>query len=257
MSGHHQRETLELLLRLVGKESIVVDIGAHVGTLTVPLARAAKHVIAFEPAPLTFALLEQNVAQNRVDVDARNKGLGAVEGRASLLVRDASNAGAQTLHIGEGPLTLGVLDREVAHADLIKIDAEGMELDILKGGARLITDDHPIILCEVHLSQLRSHRASPAKLERFFRLRGYTLYFPHAVMGGMRLGLIRNLTVLTLFLAPRASLLYTPSAPFDILALPKDTSTPLATDGFLMVLLFLVREHVVQKIRRIRTYFSL
>src|SRR3989344_9449070 len=119
---YHQQDLLHFFQTNLSKESIMVDVGAHIGTITVPCARWAGQVIAFEPAPTSFALLEHNAAQNGVKIDAHNTGLSSLVGYATLVEKNAHNAGAQTLSVGEGSIPLSTLDREVESADFIKID---------------------------------------------------------------------------------------------------------------------------------------
>jgi tRNA A58 N-methylase Trm61 len=99
---YHQNETLELLQHFITPDSVVVDIGAHIGTLAIPLARLAGKVIAFEPTPTTFALLKKNIEANNLAIDARNKGLGEISGAASLVFERSENAGANALRVGKG-----------------------------------------------------------------------------------------------------------------------------------------------------------
>ncbi len=251
-AGHHQRETLELLRHFVTKQSTVVDIGAHVGTLAVPLATWAAQAIAFEPAPETYALLCRNVEQNNVVVDARNKGLSRASGHATLVSRDHGNAGSQTLHTGVGSLVISTLDEEVAHADVIKIDTEGMELEVLEGGSALIARSRPVVLFEVNLSQLRAHGASPRMLERYFAGQHYRLYVPLGAGSSLHLGSVGWLGLLTACIAPRAWLLQSQSAPFDILALPAELQPPLPTVSFATVLWGAVCDNFNNKITRLK-----
>ncbi len=223
----HGDETLELFSALVGKESVVLDIGAHIGTLAVPLARMVRTVVAFEPVPSSFRLLVQNAAQNGVRIDARNKGLALRAGRASATVMNPGNAGANTMAPGEGELALSTLDEEAERADLIKIDVEGMELEVLRGGERLIAAAAPLVFFEVNLFQMRAHKASLRALQAFFRKRGYRLFIPIKTKRGLGLGRVANLTLLTALIAPRALFFRGPSAPFDILAAPAGKSLPL------------------------------
>lgn len=217
---YHQEETLALLGHFISPASFVVDIGAHIGTLAIPLAKIAGRVIVFEPAPDTFALLEKNIAQNNTSIDARHKGLGTAPGRASLDAKSSTNAGANTLAIGEGSIEVSTLDAEVKHADLIKIDVEGMELSVFEGGRRLLENSRPVIFSEINLSALRAHGSSPKKIEQFLRTAGYDLYFPFDSEGDASLGQIRNLSMVAACVAPRAWALRGPSAPFDIVAIP-------------------------------------
>jgi tRNA G37 N-methylase Trm5 len=46
------------------KHSDVLIVGAHIGTLAIPISRLAKHVDAIEANPETFKFLSLNVAMN-------------------------------------------------------------------------------------------------------------------------------------------------------------------------------------------------
>ncbi len=59
----HTLKALEPIL--VGSRS-VLDVGAGVGTLTVPLARSVEEVTALEPAPAMLDALRANLARNRL-----------------------------------------------------------------------------------------------------------------------------------------------------------------------------------------------
>jgi FkbM family methyltransferase len=124
---------IEIARTFVNRESIVVDIGAHIGTFSVPIAATVKKVIAFEPFPESAVLLLENALTHDVPLQVVNKALGSRQGSGSMLVRNASNAGANTLVAG-GDILVVTLDDEVAHADFIKMDVEGMENEVLRGG---------------------------------------------------------------------------------------------------------------------------
>jgi FkbM family methyltransferase len=257
-SGHyHQQDMLLFLEKCVSKEDIVVDIGAHIGTLTIPLATWAKQVIAFEPAPASFALLEQNARQNNLIIDARNMGLARTAGHASLVEKNTMNAGAQTLKEGEGSVAISTLDAQILEADVLKIDVEGMELEVLLGGKRLIAQSRPMIVCEINLSQLRSHKASPQQLAQFFHSQNYRLYMLMHSRNDMSLGRVSSLGLLAALIAPRAWALHTGSAPFDIIAIPAEKSLPFTTKSFGSVMARVIGENIAQKIRRARAYIGI
>ncbi len=250
---YHQAETIALLGHFITPLSIVVDIGAHIGTLAIPLSKLASQVIAFEPAPATFALLKQNAELNAAAIDLRNKGLGSEPGSASLDTKNADNAGANTLEIGGGTIEVSTLDSEIALADLIKMDVEGMELSVLEGGRELITTAHPIIFSEINLSALRAHGSSPRKIESFLRAAGYFLYLPlQNKSGHTLLGKIQSIEAVTAFAAPRAWALHGPSAPFDILALPRGYEIPLPQISAASTLLALMRLNIASKLKRFK-----
>lgn len=68
--GAHTRNELAMLLSFVRKGDVIIDVGAHIGTFAVPLARAAGKegkVIAVEPEASALALLRKNVTVNGLD----------------------------------------------------------------------------------------------------------------------------------------------------------------------------------------------
>lgn len=244
-----------LVKHLVTKDSVALDIGAHIGTFTVPLAAYAGRVIAFEPAPESYALLARNAVNCGSTLEIRNKGLAAAPGRARILSRVATNAGAHTLVPGD-EIEISTLDAEAANADFIKIDVEGMEAHVLMGGMRLIESSRPAVLFEVNLSQLRAHGTSARVLERFFTSRGYTLYLPLFGSGGqVLLAKVGSLTLLSALIAPRAWFLHSGSAPFDVLALPDGVPASLYTAGFGAAARFALKENIRIKLERLRKYF--
>lgn len=149
---------------LLGEGAVLIEVGANAGFLTVPLARmvgASGRVVAFEPQPAIHRLLCANVALNGLgQVACVHAAVGAAEGAIDVPVIDPSrpgNFGAVSLVAGAAPggkaaaVPLVSLDRACAgleRLDAIKIDVEGMELDVLKGAQGLIERFRPVILPE-------------------------------------------------------------------------------------------------------------
>jgi len=224
----------------------VIDIGAHVGTVSVPLALQGKRVVAFEPNPESFAFLQKNCERNAVHIDARNKGLAQHPGRASVAVLQTSNAGAHTL--GEGDdIEISTLDAEVQETDFIKIDVEGMELEVLLGGKKLIETVRPAIYFEVNLSALHAHATPLSALTAFFKHAGYHLY----ILEGKTLYQVPSVTFAAFFIAPRSLLFRAPSAPFDALALHLGTMLPYQVLPVWRTFVFLLTRYVTLQYGRL------
>jgi FkbM family methyltransferase len=66
VDGGYETPAIDALLARLGPGTIV-DVGANVGTTSVPFALAGREVIAIEPVPSTFELLRRNVADNGLD----------------------------------------------------------------------------------------------------------------------------------------------------------------------------------------------
>lgn len=224
---HPQEEMIELLSAFITKESIVVDVGAHIGTIAVPLAAQARKVIAYEPDIGSFNLLRENARLNGASLDLRNKGLGSASARATIMCVHPGNAGSNTLMTGDGPITIAALDTEVSQAHLIKLDVEGMEYEVLQGATLLIRGSRPTVCFEVNLSQLRAHGTSVRKLESFFRSNNYRLYIPLHTKRGRCLGRVPALSLVTFWIMPGAYLLKRASSTFDVIAIPTERVFPL------------------------------
>jgi FkbM family methyltransferase len=142
--------------------TLLLDIGANIGVYAVHLAGIAslKRIIAFEPAPETFRLLERNVAlQHDRRLEAVNLALSDQTGRAAFGVFDAlagNNAIRDTAIGGAEPkATINVptapLDECVA-ADgetfLAKIDVEGHEVRVIAGATRFLRANTGVLQVE-------------------------------------------------------------------------------------------------------------
>jgi FkbM family methyltransferase len=126
----------------------VLEIGANIGTTTIPLLTVlgAAHVHAFEPVPRNYRLLEQNIRLNDLFRRATLYELAVSDqiGNVALAVSDRFWGSARVS--GEGVhearavtldalLSDGTLD--AAQLALVWIDVEGHEAAVLAGATRL------------------------------------------------------------------------------------------------------------------------
>jgi FkbM family methyltransferase len=154
--GEREEAEVQFLLSLVNPGDTVVDAGAHLGTLTLPLAHKVGKtgcVFAFEPQPAIAKLLVENLKQNDIcNVDVRGMALSAGNGAYYGLPRfdyDApNNFGGVALTAGTSieSQPLDFFDLQVCH--LIKIDVEGMEAEVLQGAADTIKRLRPLLYVE-------------------------------------------------------------------------------------------------------------
>lgn len=182
----------------------VVDVGAGIGELAILADWAGARVIAFEPHPGSFALLEENLRLNdAARVQAVDLALGGREGAAMLngssdnpLLYRTGEAGTERQgKIEVDMTTLGdALDRfGVDRVDLLKLDCEGAEYDILRNARAEVLARVDRIVLEYH-----DWNAAPdhPELVWFLERAGYTVEtFPnpvHAVIGYLRATRIAN-----------------------------------------------------------------
>ena len=129
----------------------VVDIGANYGVYTLPMAKkvgATGHVWAFEPTSSTAVFLSQGIAANGFgQVTLEQKAVSSRSGTAQLVLE--SHSEANSISHEKSPaaacetVSLVTLDQcmdrfQWVDIDLIKIDAEGEECNIIKGGRRFL-----------------------------------------------------------------------------------------------------------------------
>jgi|KBSSwiStaDraftv2_1062776.scaffolds.fasta_scaffold275298_2 FkbM family methyltransferase len=158
-TGTYSPELMSLLLRWFARRGpgTMIDIGANVGFVSAPLAKAGVDCICFEPDQKNFSYLQENLSEflpsgkvqlfnvalmeknadvvmelsdwNHGDHRIRmtdSKGAFGEQGRTTRSVR------AQRL---DDVLDVGKLRRPLA----IKIDTQGAEVNILKGGTKVIS----------------------------------------------------------------------------------------------------------------------
>jgi FkbM family methyltransferase len=193
--GAFEKSTVQTLRKLVRPGDVVFDIGANIGAHTLGLAQGVGpngRVYAFEPADFAFTKLKRNLALNPellARTDARQILLAAeviapcqTEIYASWpLKTDApvhpKHRGrlVSALHASVDTLDCLVKREGVERLDLIKMDVDGSEYPVLKGGLRTIAKFRPILVMEmspyVHAEQNQSFEALVALLRNC----GYSL----------------------------------------------------------------------------------
>ncbi len=178
--GEYCQGEIELLLQLCGPGSVVADIGANIGAVAIPLALHVGPrgtVLAFEPQRVVFQTLCANAALHSLtNIDCIPFAVGASAGTIDVpeIRYDVdANFGGVALGNGGMRITMTTLD---AYADrgpfaLVKIDVEGMELDVVRGAQRVLAQQRPLLYVEND----RPDRS--AALIDALRASGYDLYW--------------------------------------------------------------------------------
>ena len=191
LRGRFELNELDFVRRTVHEGQHVLDVGAHVGLFAMHMADRvgpAGTVHAFEPFEENADCLEMAVRENRFQarVTVERKAVGRGSGTSSLVFAPGSlNTGGGFLARAGSPLPYGHASRTVATVALdeyplprpvsfIKIDVEGAEPLVFEGARRLLAEDRPVILSELHPLQLArvSNVSAPAFIERM-RALGY------------------------------------------------------------------------------------
>lgn len=173
------------LIKCISASDTVWDVGANEGYYTAKFSNkvASGTVVAFEPSPRTFALLQKKFEQFP-NVRLENVALADRNGEASFFVSDSSvedslfNRAASTNTEVKVRTARG--DSWVSHfpPNVIKIDVEGFELDVLKGMEDvLVSPQMRHVFIEVHFSILadRGQPGAPKEIVQRLERTGFSV----------------------------------------------------------------------------------
>ncbi len=189
--GEYCEHEADLYRQLLRPGDTVVEVGANIGALTVPLARAVGprgSVIALEPQRVVFQMLCGSAALNELrNVHAYHLAVGSRNGGTEVPMANydaPGNFGAIALGTDQDwrrsgetmtePVSIVTLDyflKDNKAARLLKIDCEGMETEVLDGASQFIFRHRPIIYAE------NDRRDGAEELVRLLRLLDYRLWW--------------------------------------------------------------------------------
>ncbi len=160
--GEWAQQEIDLLSSILSKDSIVMDVGANIGTHSLFFAKHCSegHVICFEPQHHIFKLLTTNLTINLCfNTTPIQAGVSDSNGSIRMLnnIPDPSNR----TNYGEFRLNndsnsglyteIYKLDKylnDIPRLDLIKLDVEGMECKVLDGARQIIEKFRPFLFLE-------------------------------------------------------------------------------------------------------------
>lgn len=182
---------------LNGRSGIVLDIGANLGTYTIPLAARNPNldIISFEPQQAIYYQLCGNVSINSLEnVTAYNIAVGNTIDTIEIAMPDymkEENIGAFSLDPfvkTKTPTTAGrnrlvdivtVDSLELENVCMIKIDVEGLEIDVLKGAEKtIVSSGYPPIIFEAW-TQYDWWEDKKEELFNYVKNMGYELTSPY------------------------------------------------------------------------------
>lgn len=159
-----EREETDYLTKILKKGDIFVDIGTNIGLFSLIASKIVGDegtVLSFEPAPLTFSRLNENVKLNNLkNIDSRNIGLSDKKGELIFYVSnngyDAWNSFApsqdnkleSSIQVPVSTLDAELVDIDKSKIKLVKIDVEGWEKFVLHGGKDFLVNYNPIVMIE-------------------------------------------------------------------------------------------------------------
>jgi len=190
------------LADLVRPGSVCLDVGAAAGLYSFALSRLAGpsgHVHSIEPLQFAHPVWRrvlgiqglENLTQYSIalDAEARPGVMSVPFGRRvpvtgrSFLTGKSSGLGPNVEFVRheEVPVPVDTMDALVSgtgltRLDFIKIDVEGGELHVLRGGERTIKEFRPALLIEIEARHTARYQYAPENIEDWFTERGYAMY---------------------------------------------------------------------------------
>jgi FkbM family methyltransferase len=166
--GVYEPELQDAISRWITPGSVVYDVGANIGYISISLARrvgAMGHVVAFEALPENQERLRRNLELNGLEeritlipaavVDqsrpvrflvAESGGMGKAEGSAGR----HETPYAHTIEVSGLSLDEFVFQQGYPPPQVVKMDIEGGEVLALPAMQRVLAEHHPLMLLELH-----------------------------------------------------------------------------------------------------------
>lgn len=174
----------------------VYDIGGYEGAFTIFFARAVGkngRVIIFEPHPENINKIMENIRLNKFDnVGVWQIGLGKRREKATLAFRRSELAtasvqedikaqilqekGAKAIQVEIDSLDSQITANNLPKPDFIKIDVEGLEMDVLLGMGETIKGYKPKLLIEIHGVDIERKTENVQRVAGFLMASGYSIY---------------------------------------------------------------------------------
>ena len=153
------------------KFNLIVDIGAWCGTWSMAMQKYATNIYCYEPNKLHYECLAKNLAPHN-HVRLYNQAVGNEDGFVKLSEESATQNTRVLLETGDTKINkLDSLDTE--GVDMIKIDVEGLEMEVLKGASKKLADVKYIMI-ELN-NNSKKYGSSNIEIENHLKDLGYKI----------------------------------------------------------------------------------
>lgn len=157
-NNFYEEDFLSLLRSItLGNFGNVIDVGANIGNHSIFFSTICdfKKCFSIEPNPQVFEILQKNIALNSLQdkVEALNCGAGKERSVSYLGKSNARNLGATSLNPQDETSRqveiIAIDELNLDSLDLLKIDVEGMAVEVISGAAETIKKCKPIVFVEL------------------------------------------------------------------------------------------------------------
>jgi len=171
------------------EQPVILDIGANTGAFSLLAAMNPRmRVHAFEPAPITYKVLNNNISLNGLQDRIRTFQVALADRNGATILKYPKSGAASGLACIGKPLRFDewaefevpvrklddlTVEHGIEKVDLVKVDTEGCELLVLKGADELIRKCHPDVLCEYWEPNTRQFGYHPSEIAKLLASYGY------------------------------------------------------------------------------------
>jgi FkbM family methyltransferase len=176
--GDHEAPERVIVTEVLARDDHVLEAGAGMGLISMIAARivGAGNVVSYEPTPVTFSILEDNVRLNALPIDCRPRALGAKSGEMTLYVRDNLISSSMYAWRGGQPIAVPVdgIAKVLAEtkSNVLIFDIEGAEIDVIAACPlaqveKIVMEIHPHIVGDAAISRMYAHLFEAGFVLRF------------------------------------------------------------------------------------------
>ena len=166
LDGEYQKHQRDTILKFINRTGNAIDIGAHVGFWLKDMCNHFNYVYAFEPIEEVRQCLSRNVTA--MNYKTYSFGLGAKNDVINVNYNPTETGNTHASKDGNQTITIRKLDdMNLPKIDYVKVDTEGFEIEVLKGGENMIKEYKPFVHVEVKERILKKQGISSNDVEDY------------------------------------------------------------------------------------------
>lgn len=241
-----ESKVLDMIYECVTTSSRVIDVGANIGLISIPVSKKVKTVYSFEPIPKNINYLETNIeANNRTNIVVYPFALSDKSGTLNFYEEVSGQASTYRWDDTKGDvLDVRTLDSFNLSCDFIKIDVQGLESLVIKGAKNTIASSQPYLLFEVSTNIFEVP-------DRFKIIRDTLQDYSFYLDVNGNLGRFSSFWLTCFLIMPGAFIFRKKGSHFDVLAVPKSKASSIDAHSPVITLLLLIKKLFFRHINKL------
>jgi FkbM family methyltransferase len=189
LNGYHERDITAIVLNILKEGDLCIDVGAHCGYYTLLFSKIVKEkgmVISFEPDKNNLSLLIRNVKLNKCNnVKIYPYAVSDNDSFAILSVDEKTGFDSYIMEATKSNIDSKISMVKTIKLDslnyekpvyLLKIDAQGHEVKILKGSCKVLMNTKHVIFEYCHSMILKRTKENPLLTFEILSKNNFNLY---------------------------------------------------------------------------------